>query len=103
MKGIPPTMIQTIRQWLAQDAVKEAEYLHWDRIFTVFAMSIRETYGFGAERILRCLQRADDIMKDISDNKTTWHELAVKLKDETGIIVRNGDDDRLIIEVRDDE
>lgn len=103
MKGIPPTMVQALRQWLAEDAVQEAEYLHWDRIFTMFASALRETYGFGAERILRCLQTANEIMGDISYGKYTWRNLGEKLKEDTGLVVRTGDDDRVIIEVGDEE
>ena len=99
VKGIPSQMIQQIRMALAQDAVQEADYLHWDRIYTAFALSVRRCYGFGQSRIMKCLQMVNDIMMEMGDGEKTWHEAMVELKEETGIVVRNGDDDRLIIEV----
>ena len=92
-------MVQQIRIALAQDAVKEADNLHWDRIYTGFALALRNSYGFGPSRIMKCLEEVNRIMNQMGDGEWTWHEAMVELKDETGIVVRTGDDERLIIEV----
>ena len=92
-------MIQQIRVALAQDAVQEADNLHWDRIYTAFGLAIRRSYGYGQQRIMKCMQMVNDIMMEVGDGDRSWHEAMVELKEETGIVVRNGDGDRLIIEV----
>ena len=103
VKGIPPQMIQQIRKALAEDAVREANNLHWDRIYAGFALAIRRCYGFGPKRILKCLQMVNDIMMEVADGKSTWPKNMIELREDTGIVIRTGDDDRLIIEVGSEE
>lgn len=99
VKGVPQPMIQQIRMALAEDAVREADNVHWDRIYTAFALALRDVYGFGSERIMKCLTKVNDLMLEVTDEGKTWPEHMERLKEETGIVVRNGDDDRLMIEV----
>ncbi len=103
VKGVPSQMIYQIRMALAQDALTEADNVHWDRIFTSIASSLRKCFGFGPTRIMRCLQEVNDTMARVGDNEETWHEIMENLKNDVGIVVRTGGDDRLIIEVGIDE
>lgn len=99
VKGVPQQMIQQIRRALAVDAMQEADNLHWDRIYCSIALALRSCYGYGPQRIMKCMQTVNDLMMEVADGKTTWRENMEKLRDETGIVIRTGDDDRLIIEV----
>lgn len=103
-KGIPKHMIEAIQISLIYDAVTQGHDLQYDRIFSGIALMLRKEYGFGTERILRGLRAFDNIVGSVlteeegGENKD-WTQLMQELKDETGIVVHTGDDNRLICEV----
>lgn len=97
-KGIPSKMIQQIRLALTEDAVQEADNVQWDRIYTAMGLAIRDVYGFGAERIVRCLAKTNEILESVGDEESSWKEEMRRLRDDAGVVVRTGDD-RIYIEV----
>ena len=99
-KGIPRSMIQNIRISLTYDAVTQGHDIQYDRIFTGIALMLRKEFGFGPERIIRGLRRFDNECGSVIDDpEKDWGDLMKELKDETGIVIRTGDDDRLICEI----
>lgn len=103
--GIPKQMIKKIRLALIYDAVTEGKDLKYDRIYTGIALAARRAYGFGAKRILRLLRMFDRICGSVlEDGEHTadprdWTDIMQELKDETGIVIHTGEDNRLICEV----
>jgi hypothetical protein len=103
--GIPKQMIKKIRLALIYDAVTEGKDLKYDRIYTGIALAARRAYGFGPERILRLLREFDSICGSVLDDgehtadPRDWTDIMQELKDETGIVINTGEDNRLICEV----
>ena len=102
-KGVPKSMIRWIRLKLTSDAVKQAESIHFDRVYTAAALALCEAYKPTQKRIMEFLQAFSDIFVQCGDAEETWPELMERLKGEHGIVVRNGDGDRLVVEVLTDE
>lgn len=59
-----------------------------EKLMSCFALTLHEQFGFGYKRILRALQSIDDYMGQINDDQITMEDIAQKLEDETGVIVR---------------
>ena len=103
--GIPKQVIKQIRIALISDAVTEGKDLKYDRIYTGIALAARRAYGFGAVRILRLLRSFDAICGSVLEDgeHTTdpreWTDIMQELKDETGIVIHTGEDNRLICEI----
>lgn len=103
--NIPRPMINAIREALIYDAVVEGSNIQTDRIYSGIAVMLRQEFGFGTERILRGLRKFDEVCgsvldkdadgKDIAD----WTTIMEWLKEETGIVIHTGEDNRLICEV----
>lgn len=96
-KNINDNTIRQIKECLTWEAVHEASNVQFDRIFTAMCMAIREEYGFGGKKILRAADRANKILISIGESEESWQDLMQNLREETGIIVRTGDD-RFVIE-----
>lgn len=101
-RGVPKQMIREIRMVLAADAVKEASHIHMDRIFSGVALMLHNTFGFGAKRIVKGLHDLDAVYMSITEGSEEWMELMEKLKDETGVIIRSGEE-RFVVECLTDE
>lgn len=103
--GIPKHMIQQIQVSLIYDAVTQGEDLKYDRIYTGIALTLRKKFGWGPERILRALRGFDEICGSVleksedGEDLANWNKLMQELKDETGLVIHTGDDNRLICEV----
>lgn len=103
--SVPTKAFDMFREALIYDAVTEGKDVKYDRIFCGIALMLRDEYGFGAERIMRGLTRFDEICGSVLDvdedgNETAdWPDLMQRLKDETGIVIHTGDDNRLIVEI----
>lgn len=103
--GIPKHMIQQIQVSLIYDAVTQGEDLKYDRIYSGIALALRKEMGWGPERILRVLRRFDDVCGSVLDKDengedlANWNKLMQELKEETGLVIHTGDDNRLICEV----
>lgn len=98
-KGIPKSMINEIRLALTNDAVKQSISVQADRIFTIVALTLREAYGFGYKRIFDGLKKFDELNQQAADDYI-WPELMERLRDETGIVVKSGDDQRIAFEYK---
>lgn len=98
--GIPKPMINEIRMAFMDDAIRNGGNIQADRIYTSVALMLRRAYGFGAQRILKGLKCFDELNGSALEDKT-WEELMKELDEETGIIIRSGEDkDRLAFEYR---
>lgn len=101
--GIPRQMVDKIRVVLVNDAIQESDNMKYDRIYTAVALAIRHTYGFGAEKIARCLREFDRICGSVlqggDGDDRDWTEIMQELKDTTGIVIRTGDENRLVCEI----
>lgn len=96
-------MVKTIRKALAADAVEEASNVHLDRIMCAVSLMLNETFGFGAKRIMRGLNDLNEILTGV-EHVSDWADKMDLLKEKTGLVIRNGTGDRLIIEcLTDDE
>ncbi|MBQ6679573.1 MAG: hypothetical protein IJM76_06070 [Lachnospiraceae bacterium] len=101
-KGVPPRMIREIMEQMAADAVTEAENVHWDRIFSAFAMALFD-FGFESDRIIAVLDVVNSYLIAIEEGTRDWTEFLERLRDNAGVIVRMGDGDRILIEVTNGE
>lgn len=97
--GIPPSMVNEIRLALTNDAVQQSVSVQSDRIFTIVALTLREAYGFGYKRIFEGLKKFDELNQQAADDYI-WPELMERLRDETGIVVKSGDDQRIAFEYK---
>lgn len=101
--GIPRHIVKKIRIALTNDAIQESTAMKYDRIYTGIALAIRRAYGFGAERIIRGLREFDkvcgSVLTDDGPDDRDWTDIMQELKDETGIVIHTGDDDRLVLEI----
>lgn len=98
--NIPKPMINEIRMTFMDDAIRNGGAVQADRIYTSVALMLRRAFGFGAKRIFKGLKCFDEINGSAAED-TTWAELMQELDDETGIIIRSGEDkDRLAFEYR---
>lgn len=103
--GIPKNMVQQIQIALIYDAVTQGEDIKYDRIYSGIALALRKEFGWGPERITRVLRRFDDLCGSVldkdadGDDLANWNRLMQELKDETGLVIHTGDDDRLVCEV----
>jgi len=99
-RGIPPSMVRQIQLVLVHDAITQGRAMQYDRIYAGIALMLRKCYGFGLERIMRGLHCFDDIAGSVIDNpEKDWTDIMQELKDETGIVVRSGDGDRVFFEI----
>lgn len=104
-RGVPKMMIHAIRYSLIQDAITEGTDMKYDRIYTGIALAVRRAYDLEAEEILKALREFDKIAGSvlIRDDETapSWTDIMQELKDETGLVIHTGPDDRLVCELAD--
>jgi len=99
-RGVPKSMVNEIRLAMMEDAIENGNNIQADRIYTSVALMLHRAFGFGAKRIFKGLKCFDEINGAAAED-TTWNELMQELDDETGIIIRSGEDkDRLAFEYR---
>lgn len=98
--NIPPAMVDNIRAAFVNDAVREAQDMKYDRIYSGIALMLRQEFGFGAKRIMRGMRRFDGLCTKVAHDEITWEELMGELDRETGIVIRTDDENggRLICE-----
>lgn len=98
-RGIPQSMVNEIRIAFANDYVQNGGAIHSDRIFTLVALMLHEEYGFGYQRIFRGLQKFDELNAQAAEDYI-WPQLMERLRDETGIVVNTGAEDRIAFEYK---
>jgi hypothetical protein len=59
-----------------------------DSILTCVALAELELYGFGKTRILRTLNKMDEIFGDIASGKSTIDDLKKRLIEKTSIVIK---------------
>ena len=104
-KGVPPAMLDSIRMALIDDSIRNSEALRTDRIYCLLALAINQAYGYGAKRIMRCLQAFDELNGQFvdPDADVSWHALMKELRDKTGLVISQNTEDRIAFEYRGDK
>ncbi len=97
-KGIPPAMVDKIREDLAWDAVEQSRDIKYDRIYSAVALLLRRKLKFGPKRIVDMLSGLDEIMEEAIKLNGRWDILMSELRDETGIVIRTDEENRVILE-----
>lgn len=97
-RGIPKPIVDRIRKTLAEDALVDGKMLAYNRIYTAVALMLRRHLGFGRKRIIDALHAFDDICGSVLDEDREWAEIMQELDDETGLIIRCGDDGNVLCE-----
>lgn len=98
-KGVPKGTINDIRVAFTEDAVKSGKDIQADRIYTLIAIMLHDCYGMGRVRIVRGLQKFDELC-GLAADEYPWEKLMEELHEKTGIVIHSGDDDRLIFEYK---
>lgn len=103
--SVPTKAFDMFREALIYDAVTQGKDVKYDRIFCGIALMLHDEFGFGARRIFRGLSKFDEVCGSVlqtdedGNDIADWPDLMQRLKDETGIVIRTGDDNRLIVEI----
>jgi 3-deoxy-D-arabino-heptulosonate 7-phosphate (DAHP) synthase class II len=92
-KGIPKPMMHTIRDILADEAVREADNIRYNRIYTAIAIMLHRHLGFGRKRTLDALHYFDDLCGEMLNTDKNWGDLMKELDEELHIVIRCGDPD----------
>lgn len=103
-RGIPRQMIEGIRTALIYDGVTEAKDVMYDRIYSAVALMIWRRYKLSPSEIVEALKEFDRICGAVLDSDESeeagaeWTDIMKELREETGIVIHTGDDNRLICE-----
>lgn len=95
--GVSPNMVDAIRLTMIEDAIQNGKDVQADRIYTLIALMLHDVYQMGQKRIVKGLQHFDKLC-GLTADEYPWEKLMEELYEKTGIIVRSGDDDRLVFE-----
>ena len=101
--GIPQSMFEEIRLTLALDALSEGENLGFNRFYTAVVIALRRAANFGPKRTKRVLAELDHICGEIIAGKKTWEDTMRMCDEETGFIIRRGEDGDWLCEYKTDE
>ena len=98
-KGIPQKMITVLIAAMVSDAITEADNMKVDRIYTIVALMLHDEFDMNSEDIIHGLQRLDSLFGEISDDdELHWTHVMERLDNECGLIIRSGDEHRIVIE-----
>lgn len=98
-KGVPKNTINDIRVAFIEDAVQNGKDIQADRIYTLLALMLHDSYGMGRKRIVRGLQKFDELC-GLTADEYPWEKLMEDLYEKTGLVVQSGGDDRIIFEYK---
>ena len=90
--GIPKQTCEQLRLILAQDALIDGVDMGFNRLYTGVALMLHRTFGFGQKRLTQALKGLDDTMSLVTDKGMSWEQLMKILDEETGLIIRQGED-----------
>lgn len=102
--AVPTKVFDAFRESLIYYAVTEGDWLRYDRIFCGVAIMLWQRYKLSGPEILEGLKTYDSICGSVLDkdengeDTANWHDLMEKLREETGIVIHTGPDNRLICE-----
>lgn len=102
--SVPTKVFDTFREALIYWAVVEGDDLKYDRIYSGVALMLHRRYHLSGPEILEGLREFDAVCGSVLDkdendeDMANWHDLMVELRDETGIVIHTGDDNRLVCE-----
>jgi len=95
-RGIPERVVDALMLSIVQEAMEQTEYFQSDRVYTAIGIMLHDVYGFGHRRILKGIKRIDELFGEMKDRP--WPSLMQEFKDKTGIVIRNGDENRMYFE-----
>ena len=102
--SVPTKVFDGFRETLIYYAVTEADWLKYDRIYSGVAIMLWRRYRLSGPEILEGLKTYDAICGSVlnkdenGEDVANWHDLMVELRDNTGIVIHTGDDNRLVCE-----
>lgn len=97
--GVPGHVIKSVMWELVNAAIQESKDMKYDRIYAAMALASHRAFGYGAKRIIKLLRAFDDLSLHVAeDENRTWDQLMVELRNETGLVVRTDEKNRLIFE-----
>lgn len=102
--SVPVKTFNMFMESLIYYSVTEADFVKYDRIFSGVAIMLWRRYKLSGPEILEGLREFDRICGSVLDKDengediANWTKLMEELRDETGIVIRTGDDNRLICE-----
>lgn len=104
MYGCSNYQINAIRESLIYYSVTEGTDVKYDRIYSAVAILLWRRYQLSGLEIYNALHDFDAVCGSVLRNDETgedgldWGDLMQELKDNTGIVIHTGDDNRLICE-----
>lgn len=102
--SVPVKTFNMFMESLIYYSVTEADFVKYDRIFSGVAIMLWRRYKLSGPEIFKGLEEYDRICGSVLRNEETgedgedWADLMKELKDNTGIVIHTGDDNRLICE-----
>lgn len=102
--SVPVKTFNMFMESLIYYSVTEADFVKYDRIFSGVAIMLWRRYKLSGPEILEGLREFDRICGSVLDKDengediANWTKLMEELRDETGIVIHTGDDNRLVCE-----
>lgn len=102
--NVPTTVFDSFRTNLIYYAVTEGKWVQYDRIFVGIGKMLYQRYQLSGPEILKALGDFDAICGSVLDkdengeDTANWNKIMEEFRDATGIVIRTGDDNRLIVE-----
>ena len=96
-KGFSDSVIHDMRMAFISDAVENSGDIHADRIYTLVALMLHNTYGFEHEEIFRGLECFDELSQRAADG-WEWPDIMDTLYQETSVVISTNSDDRIAFE-----
>ncbi len=85
---VPQSVINQIRNALAEDAMCDGEGLAYNRIYTFVALALYRRWGFDQQKIQETLQEIDKMADDVNCGRVSFPDLMNELSNDTGIVIR---------------
>ena len=102
--SVPYKVFDTFRELLIYYSLTEAEFIKVDRIYSGIAIMLWKRYDLSGPEIMEALRVFDatcgSVIAEDKDEEETpdWTDLMTELKEQKGIVVHSGPDNRLVCE-----
>lgn len=83
-KGVTAKDLKMIEEASAKDAINYTT----NAMMAVFAICLREKWGWGHVRLKRLLEQVDDVFDSINKNCVTIEDIKKTILEETGILIK---------------